>query len=259
MNTTIFYFTGTGNSLWAARQVAGSLENAELVSVSDFERDRGKISSEIIGLAFPVHIWGVPDPVVRFVNQLTDLPANYFFALATNGGQVSNTLVQLEKIMKARDLRLSSGFEITLPSNYIPWGGPGSQEKQNDRFMRAREKLAAIAARVRERERIPVEKGPLWQRILFSGFYKMSYPQVSRMDRQFLADEKCTHCEICRKVCPAANITMKDGIPVWNHHCVQCFACLQWCPPEAIQYGKKTAKYERYHHPEITLRDMLKQ
>ena len=259
MNTTIFYFSGTGNSLWAARQVAGGLGNAELVSMFDVERIRGKISSEVVGLAFPVHIWGVPGPVVDFVKALPDLSAEYVFAIATNGGQVSNTLVQLKRIMRERGLPLAAGFDITLPSNYIPWGGPGPKEKQDDRFERAREKLAAIAALVKERENIPVEKGPLWQRILFSGFYKMSFPQVPRMDRQFLADGKCTHCEVCRKVCPAGNITMSDGRPVWNHHCVQCFACLQWCPPEAIQYGKKTPRYERYHHPEITLKDVLKQ
>jgi len=28
---------------------------------------------------------------------------------------------------------------------------------------------------------------------------------------------------------------MFDGRPVWQHHCEQCFACLQWCPKEAIQ------------------------
>jgi hypothetical protein len=34
-------------------------------------------------------------------------------------------------------------------------------------------------------------------------------------------------------------------------------ACIQWCPQEAIQYGKKTVKYPRYHHPEVVLEDML--
>ena len=51
---------------------------------------------------------------------------------------------------------------------------------------------------------------------------------------------------------------MIDDKPTWNHHCEQCLACIQWCPEEAIQYGKKTPQYERYHHPEIQLKDMLK-
>jgi hypothetical protein len=34
---------------------------------------------------------------------------------------------------------------------------------------------------------------------------------------------------------------------------------LQWCPQEAIQYGEKTVRYQRYHHPEVILKDMLEQ
>ena len=37
----------------------------------------------------------------------------------------------------------------------------------------------------------------------------------------------------------------------------QCLACIQWCPQEAIQFGKKTPRYKRYHHPEVTVREML--
>ena len=102
-----------------------------------------------------------------------------------------------------------------------------------------------------------MEKGPLWQRILFTGIYNMSYSRVPEMDRSFWTDDKCNRCGICAKVCPADNITFTDGRPVWNKRCEQCFACLQWCPQEAIQSGKKTPKYDRYRHPEVALKDML--
>lgn len=257
MSTNIFYYTGTGNSLWVARKIADELGEAELFSISNFKDEHKEINSEIVGLVFPVYIWGVPAPVIRFVNTLTGLQPDYIFAIAVNGGQVANTLVQLKKIMTKHSLTLSAGFEITMPSNYIPWGGPGPKEKQNKRFELAKEKISRIAVRIKEKANMPVEKGPLWQRIIFTGIYKMSFSRVPKMDRQFWVDEKCNHCEICCKVCPAGNITMNEGKPIWNHRCEQCFACLQWCPKEAIQYGKKTPKYERYHHPEVTLKDVL--
>ena len=77
------------------------------------------------------------------------------------------------------------------------------------------------------------------------------------MDKSFWVDEKCNACAICRSICPCGNIALEAGKPVWLHHCEQCLACIQWCPREAIQFGKKTPRYERYHHPEVTLQDML--
>jgi len=33
-------------------------------------------------------------------------------------------------------------------------------------------------------------------------------------------------------------------------------ACIQWCPVEAIQVGKRTRGRRRYHHPEVTAHDL---
>jgi ferredoxin len=257
MKTKIFFWTGTGNSLWAARHLGRELENSELIAIpaakGEFPQD-----AEAIGLIFPVHIWGVPRLVLEFVRDLKGFHPEYVFAIAVNAGQVANTLVQLKRTFKKSGLHLSSGFEITMPSNYIPWGGPGPKEKQNQRFEAARKKISAIAAAIKGKKEMPVEKGPLWQRQLFSLFYKMSFSQVPKMDRKFWVDEKCNQCGICGKVCPVQNISLREGKPAWNGRCEQCFACLQWCPQEAIQYGKKTPQYERYRHPEVQLNDILK-
>jgi len=259
MGATIFYHTGTGNSLWVARRVADELGGAELVSIAECKDEKTAVSSEIVGLVFPVHIWGVPTPVIRFVNTLKGIQPGYVFAIAVHAGQVSNTLVQLKTLMAENGLNLSSGFEIAMPSNYIPWGGPGPEEKQRKCFELAQEKIFRIAGRIKEKTDMPVEKGPLWQRILFTAIYNISFSHVPKMDKKFWVDDKCDACGICCKVCPAGNITMREGKPVWNHRCEVCFACLQWCPQEAIQHGKKTPGYERYHHPEVLLKDMLKE
>ncbi len=257
MGTRIFYYTGTGNSLWVARQVAGELAGADLRSISARTDLHPSIESGTLGLVFPVYIWGVPAPVIRFVDTLTGREPEYTFAIAVNAGQVSNTLVQLKTILAKNSVALSAGFEIRMPSNYIPWGGPGPREEQSRRFELARLKIARIARSIKGRESLPVEKGPLWQRLLFSVMYKMSFSHVPTMDRNFRVDDTCTACGICVRVCPAQNVTLQEGRPLWHHQCEQCFACLQWCPAEAIQYGRKTPGYERYHHPEILLEDVL--
>ena len=214
-------------------------------------------NSENIGLIFPVHIWGIPFRVVDFSTRLETDSAKYYFAIAVNAGQVAATLIQLKMLMQKKNINLSTGFSICLPNNYIPLGGAIGQEKQQIKFNEALNKIIRIAESIRAKQEKAPEKGPSWQNVFFSTLYRLSSPHVPKMDKSFLIDEKCTSCKICEKICPTQNILITHGKPTWQHHCEQCFACLQWCPEEAIQYGNGTAKKKRYHHPEIKLSDML--
>jgi len=258
LNTIIFYYTGTGNSLWAARTLADQLQAPQPVLLHTVKDMSAYRDAKAVGIVFPVHIWGVPAAVIRFVEMLKELHPEYVFAVAVNAGQVAGTLVQLEELLAAQGIKLSCGFSLVMPSNYIPWGGPGPREEQDKRFRAAEDKICLIANRVLAGLKMPLEKGPLWQRLLLSKvLYKISIHKVPVMDKSFWVDDKCNQCGICRRVCPADNITILDGRPSWKHSCEQCLACLQWCPQQAIQYGKETPNYERYHHPQVELRDML--
>lgn len=55
---------------------------------------------------------------------------------------------------------------------------------------------------------------------------------------------------------------MKDGKPEWSNNidCVFCFACLHYCPFEAVQIkGRKTTEKSRYHHSEVKAIDIIRQ
>jgi ferredoxin len=257
MDTTIFYYSGTGNSLWVARTLAERLGDSEVISISAWMKEKKPVQSRVVGVVFPIHMWGVPSPIVRFINELKDIHPDYLFAVGVDAGQVANALIQLKKLFAQNSMTLNSGYEIQLPSNYIPWGGPGSKEHMDAVYAAAKQKISLVIESIKKREKGYYDMGPLWQRVIFTLIYKLSFPRVPKMDQSFWVDDKCNNCGICSKVCPAGNITLVDGKPTWNHRCEQCLACLQWCPKEAIQYGKKTPQYERYHHPEIKLKDVL--
>lgn len=67
----IFYFSGTGNSAWVARQLAEG-QNEELLSIA-MEIDRNKAyklkEGEKVGFVFPVYAWAVPAIVLRFYSS----------------------------------------------------------------------------------------------------------------------------------------------------------------------------------------------
>ncbi len=257
MKRIIYYYTGTGNSLWIARQFAAEMGETELCPMIQYDPETKETPPDIVGLVFPVHMWGIPGLVLEFFKKMVKNPACYYFAAGVNAGQVSRTLVQLKELLATHGLTLSAAYDIVLPSNYIPWGGPAPLEKQQELFKVATTKIKQAAIVIRAKGNGPIEKGPLWQRIIFTAIYKLSFNKIAHMDKDFWSDEKCNSCGICVKVCPVQNIQLVSAKPVWQNRCEQCLACIQWCPQQSIQYGKKTPGYQRYHHPEVTLNDMI--
>ena len=91
MKAAVYYFTGTGNSLAVARDIAKSLEG-ELISIpSVIQQELVRTDAEVIGVVFPVYIWGMPLIVERFIKKLANLQDKYVFAITTYGGMPGAT------------------------------------------------------------------------------------------------------------------------------------------------------------------------
>jgi ferredoxin len=148
-----------------------------------------------------------------------------------------------------------------MPGNYTPLYGAQALEKQEKMFIKAKTKIEEVIQAIRKKETAPIAWGPWFVSglVRLTRFYNMFLSHVKESDKAFIVQDTCDGCGICAKVCPVDNIQLQNNQPVWQHHCENCLACLQWCPKEAIQYGKVTIGRKRYHHPEITLKDILAQ
>ena len=82
MKARIYYFTGTGNSMRAARVIAQRLGDTEIVSMRVDPKDYPAKDCEIVGFIFPVYHWTMPAPAVSFVEKLKINPNAYVFAVA---------------------------------------------------------------------------------------------------------------------------------------------------------------------------------
>jgi ferredoxin len=256
MKTTIFYFTGTGNSLKIAKDIASQLGDTALVPVQKAIKETVDLSADRIGLVFPVYMWGMPSIVAEFARKMKTGKEKYVFAVATYGGTPGGTLLNLSRALKENGARLSAGFGIQMPGNYIPLYGALPEGKQKKEFAKAAEKVKQFVDIIRMCGSCkPKTSGFLFNTVL-SLVYKVSMPRIHKMDKSFIALDSCTTCGICYQVCPVENIKIENGKPVWLGQCEQCMACIQFCPVEAIQYGKKTEGKKRYHHPEIKLSEI---
>jgi len=258
MKAEVYYFTGTGNSLAVARDIAREIEG-EIISIP-WAINQGvvKINTEVAVIVFPVYMWGPPPIVERFIKRIENLKDKSIYAIVTYGGMPGATVNILGKTLESCGGKLAAGFTAHMPGNYTPMYGAIAAEKQQKMFTNWHEKAKIIADYIKSKRQGKKENSNVLANLIFSRLiYNLSVKHLPEMDKEFRADEKCDNCGICQKVCPVANIEMNNGSLIWKGRCEQCLACLQWCPREAIQYGKKTATRKRYHHPDITISDIL--
>jgi ferredoxin len=259
MKTIIYYFTGTGNSLAAAKKIAAVLGDCELVSVATLKNTKGDIvpRAERVGILCPVYFTGVPVMVAEFTGRLDLSGAHYAFAVVTFGGSGgSSALRQLDIILKTRGSRgLDAGFMVKMPGNYVLMYGSPAGEKRKKLLAMADEHIAEIAKAVSRSE---VRKLPrsFLANLVHSLMYSRFARHVHNDDRKFSVDNKCTSCGTCAAVCPAENIVLVDGKPVWQHHCELCCGCIHLCPVGAIQAGPRTATRQRYRNPSVTVAEL---
>ena len=89
MKTIIYYFTGTGNSLAAAKKIAAALGSTELVPVASLKNIPGRIipAADRVGIVSPVYDAGVPRIIAEFAERLSLSRAGYTFAIARNNSK----------------------------------------------------------------------------------------------------------------------------------------------------------------------------
>lgn len=254
--TTIYCFTATGNSLKVARDIADDLADAELVSIPQLSDETIRPATERVGMVFPTYFGGLPLIVRRFIERL-ETPG-YVFAVTTCGGFPGASLKQVEKLLRARGISLAAGFAVNMPGNYTRLYGANSPKRQRKYFAAEAPAVERIAGIVRGRWRAKIEASFCLARWAFGILYHCYFaPRAHRQDGLFYADDKCNSCGVCTRVCPVGDIELEDGRPRWLGRCEQCYACLQWCPEEAIQANKRTPGRRRYRHPDIALDDII--
>ena len=264
MKTTIYYFTGSGNSLAIARKVAAGLEEAELVAIAKVFDQEMQVSSRRIGFVFPVYAYGLPRMVREFVQKI-EMPAGaYIFGIASNCGIPGTTLRQLDRVLRKQGNRLQAGFSV-LDERSSLINDPDNDAIQKLMISSNRSEFPEKSSRridemvgtIAAEQSAPIESSNLLTNILGGVLNPLAAGSFKRMAAEFWTSENCSGCSSCVRVCPRGNIRLENGRPVWGEDCEMCHACIQWCPAAAIEFKDLTQSKPRYKCPGITLQEML--
>lgn len=260
----IFYFTGTGNSLQAAKNIA-EYSCEKLISIAkEMNNQAGTCEyvlgeNEIIGFVFPVYAWSAPEMVLQFIKKLkfTNYNNNYVFAAATCGDNIGNTMKVIDRHLKEKGFGLNSGFSVRMPNNYIIGFDVDSKELEKEKLLAAEGTLRNINKLINERKNgvFLIEKGPV--PFILTSVINPLFNSKGINTRKFYVKDSCNRCGLCEKVCNTKTIKV-DKKPEWRKQCSQCLACIHICPVRAIQYGRGTEKKGRYKNPNVSIKELQK-
>ena len=259
----IFYFSGTGNTKWAASKLAAATRE-DLISIAPYMRADDSShnlaepfilkENERLGFVFPVHGWRVPKLVREFISKMkilrepSDASAEnkakaddcqknrpFAYCVCTAGDSIGLTIENLNKVISQNPslqalgiTEVSSSYSLIMPESYIglPFMDVDPKEREIRKKENAAQELAVVCEEIFDRKEgiNRLIKGPIpW---FFTKVVGGFFEKVLITDKRFHVEkDRCVKCGICANVCPVGDIKGGHGeYPVWLHH-KDCLTC----------------------------------
>lgn len=271
MKKIIYYFSGTGNSLYAATKIAEKIGGAEIVSVRCNPEDVSAKDANVIGFVCPVYEWDIPGTMKEFVTKLKINPNAYIFMIATYIAIHGKCFETMEELLNIKGAHLNYSRAVRCVASQCIAYPPFPPEKIMIPYMKKKIEKSGNEISVKKHRAFPhmaFLTRKLYPRIM------TPYMEIEHeYDKGFFTNEKCVGCGVCAKVCPTKNITLQEKHPIWNHRCHGCNACVAYCPTKAVQFATPPAykqlgtfiskrlrlpdKRKRYHHPDVKANDLM--
>ena len=259
----IFYFSGTGNTKWAASKLAAATRE-DLISIAPYMRADDSShnlaepfilkENERLGFVFPVHGWRVPKLVREFISKMkiqrepSDASAEnkakaddslknrpFTYCVCTAGDSIGLTIENLNEVISQNPslqalgiTEVSSSYSLIMPESYIglPFMDVDPKEREIRKKENAAQELAVVCEEIFDRKEgiSRLVKGPIpW---FFTKVVGGFFENVLITDKRFHVEkDRCVKCGICANVCPVGDIKGGHGeYPVWLHH-KDCLTC----------------------------------
>ena len=250
-DTVIFCWSGTGNCLDMAKNIAKALGGADIISVRKKPEVTDVRSAKRVGFVFPCHGGGAPVDFLENVRGLQIDKGSYVFAVSQSASYPGTGLAELNKIhplsyWKAVTHQCTCIWLFPHFMQVPPIGAKAAQKRS--------EHLSKKIAKDIQAQKLS-KKDP--GAFFLNAAENKAWPTVLKLKaKKFKVSEKCIGCGQCAKICPRENIEIKNGKAFIGRNCVGCLGCLQYCPTKAISLGKVTDRREHYTNPNVTVAEL---
>ena len=165
---------------------------------------------------------------------------------------------EIENVLKKRNIKLNYSNEIQMVDNFLPIFEMNNQIKnRNEKTIN--KKINKIKNDINNKRNKVLKK--IWLKRYFTKIMSTKYlsengmEKLKYLDTEFIVNNDCNGCGICRNVCPMKNIT---GIkkPEYLNKCEFCLACIHHCSKNALHL-KNERSNARYINPNIKLSEII--
>lgn len=245
----IIYFSATGNSKFAARQLAEKTGD-RAVSIEEISGEIYLEEGETLGFVTPTYFFGLPVPVEQFLEEavFTGGRPGYVFTAATYGTFCGQAPKMAERLLQKKGFQVNARFSIQMPDTWTPVFDLSDEGKVKKALEAEPKQLEAVAKKILARAGVKRARRQVPEKVV--DLYHPNYDRM-RSTKYLWTTDRCTGCGKCAENCPTHTIVMKNSRPFWpKSKCAMCLRCLHNCPVFAMQYSTLTMNHGQYTHPE---------
>lgn len=247
----VFYFTGTGNSLYIAKQI----EDDPISIPQIIDKEKQEYSADSIGIVAPVYGHEVPDMVKEFLKKAV-FHTDYFYMILTYGNRHGGAAELAKKLCEECGVSVNYINVIMMVDNWLP-SFDMNEQKKLDKHVEAN--LAIILEDLKNRRNKIAEVTDTDRAAHQQFLERMGKMPEEAWQHLIKITDACTGCGICEKVCPSSSIRLENGKAVHiPGNCQTCLACAHACPQKAIGLTIPEVNPDaRYRNEHISLQEII--
>jgi len=253
-NIIIYYFSGTGNALYAAQCIAEYTKNKNInTTITSIDRSKPPKNvsfndKTIVGFCFPTHGFNIIWIMLKFIIRFPVSKNTGIFLLNTRAGMkmyklfipglsgIAQFLPMI--ILLFKGYKIKGLLPLDMPSNWIsihPGIKPKVVKSIIDRCKKITNKFTESIINNKRYIHpyvyifllldiaiIPISVGYF----IYGRFF---------LAKTFISSSDCNECRLCEQKCPTESITIIDNRPYWSIYCESCMRCINICPKKSIQ------------------------
>lgn len=249
----IFCFSGSGNCLDIAKNIAACLGDTDIVMMRSAPEVTDVRHAERVGFVFPCHAGGLPGKTEEYIRRVAVGADTYTFAVCSFAGYPGVGLRKVDDIVSldywAGISHQCSCIWLMPHGLMVPTLPASAAQKRSEKLARRIGKDALSKKKMKGRP----------SAFFLNAVEAKAWPVLSQIKAQKLdVGGDCLGCGQCEELCPAGNIQLVGGMPRFGSSCIGCLSCLQYCPQQAISMGGATEKRKRYHNANVSASELMK-